>query len=194
MPRGRRELYDGAVYHVVQRGHNKDTLFKRRRDYLVFKEFIRKYKFRNTFDIYHYCLMPNHFHFLLKIMKGAELPKILHGISQTYSHYYRKVYNRSGHVYQNRYKSYLIEDDGYLLECGRYIDRNPLRAGIVKNLPDYSWSSYNFYGNGQADDLLTVNPLYTGMGKTDEERRNSYRKYIVEARPYEKLIDKAMVD
>ena len=81
--------------------------------------------------------MANHFHLLLKVGNGTELPKIIHGITQSYSYYYRKTYKRVGYVYQNRYKSFLIEDDSYLLECGRYIERNPLRAGIVKDLSQY---------------------------------------------------------
>ncbi len=193
MGRQKRILYDGAIYHIVQRGHNKDRLFKNAKDYKVFKDFIRKYKDKHVFDIYHYCLMSNHFHILLKIYKGDTLPKIMHGITQSYSYYYRKTYNRIGYVYQNRYKSFLIEDDSYLLECGRYIERNPLRAGIVKDLSQYNWSSYNFYAKGRPDDIITENPLYQDMGKTPEERQRRYRIYVLEARPYERIVDKFML-
>ena len=193
MPRSKRMLYDGAVYHIVQRGHNKDRLFRKIQDYKVFKEIIRKYKRQFIFDIYHYCLMSNHIHFLLKIIKGGDLPRILQGITQSYSFYYRKTYNYSGYVYQNRYKSFLIEDGAYLLECGRYIERNPLRAGIVKDLSQYCWSSYNFYAKGRFDDIITTNPLYRTLGNTAEERILKYREYVLEPRPYEKVLDEAMV-
>lgn len=193
MPRSKRVLYDGAVYHIVQRGHNKDMLFKNPGNYKVFKEMIRKYKKRFIFDIYHYCFMPNHIHMLLKVERGEDLPRTLQGITQSYSFYYRMPYNYSGYVYQNRYKSFLIEDDSYLLECGRYIERNPLRADLVKDLSQYDWSSYNFYAKGKFDDVITMNPLYEYLGATPQERMAKYREYVLEPRPYEKVLDKAMV-
>ena len=107
MGRTRRVLYDGAVYHIIQRGHNKDILFNNQKDHKALKELIRKYKSKYAFDIYHYCVMSNHFHILLRIQEGIVLPKIMHGITQSYSYYYRKSYGRVGHVYQNRYKSFL---------------------------------------------------------------------------------------
>jgi putative transposase len=193
MGRAKRVLCDDGVYHIVQRGHNKDRLFKAAKDYKAFKDFIRKYKEKYLFDIYHYCIMSNHFHLLLNIHKGDDLPKIMHGIAQSYSYCYRKTYKRVGYVYQNRYKSFLIEDDSYLLECGRYIERNPLRARIVKDLSQYHWSSYNFYAKGMPDDIITESPLYKDMGKTSEERQCRYREYLSEARPYESMVDKAML-
>lgn len=193
MPRSKRMLYDSAVYHIVQRGHNKDRLFKSPQDYKVFKEIIRKYKKRFIFDIYHYCFMSNHIHMLLKTENGGNLPRILQGITQSYSFHYRRAYNYSGYVYQNRYKSFLIENDSYLLECGRYIERNPLRAGIVKDLAQYYWSSYNFYAKCKFDDIITMNPLYKDLGSTAQERMLKYREYVLESRPYEKVLDKAMI-
>lgn len=193
MGRAKRILYDVAVYHIVQRRHNKDRLFKNVKDYKVFKDFIRKYKEKFIFDIYHYCIMSNHFHILLKVHNGITLPRIMHGITQSYSYYYRKIYKRIGYVYQNRYKSFLVEDDSYLLECGRYIERNPLRAEIVKDLSQYYWSSYNFYAKSRPDDIITENPLYKDMGKTSEERQCHYCDYTLEARPYEKIVDKVML-
>jgi putative transposase len=193
MGRAKRVLIDGGVYHIVQRGHNKDRLFKNISDIKTFKEFIRKYKNRYLFDIFHYCIMSNHFHILVKIYKGGDLPKVIHGITQSYSYYYRKTYRRVGYVYQNRYKSFLVEDDAYLLECGRYIERNPLRAGMVKDLAHYHWSSYSFYAKGMPDDIITENPLYKNMGKVPDERQRRYRDYVLEARPYEKMVDKIML-
>ena len=193
MARAKRVLYDGAIYHIIQRGHNKDRLFKDAGDYKAFKNFIRKYRQKYSFDIYHYCIMSNHFHMLLKIRSGPDLPKTMHGITQSYSYYFRKTYKRIGYVYQNRYKSYLIEDDSYLLECGRYIERNPFRAGIIKDLSQYYWSSYNFYAKGKPDDIITENPLYKDMGKTTVEKRHRYCEYVLEARPYERIVDRVML-
>ena len=193
MGRAKRILCDGGVYHIVQRGHNKDRLFKNADDYKVFKGFVRKYKDKHAFDIFHYCIMSNHFHILLKVHNGDDLPKIMHGITQSYSYYYRKMYHRAGYVYQNRYKSFLVEDDTYLLECGRYIERNPLRAGMVKDLSHYHWSSYNFYAKGMPDDIITEDPLYKDMGMTPEERQKHYCNYLLESRPYERIVDEVML-
>ena len=193
MARAKRVLIDGGIYHIVQRGHNKDKLFKKADDYKVFKDFVRKYKDKYIFDIFHYCIMSNHFHILLRIHKGDDLPKLMHGITQSYSYHYRKTYRRIGYVYQNRYKSFLIEDDAYLLECGRYIERNPLRAGMVKDLAHYYWSSYNFYAKGESDDIITENPMYKYMGRTPDERQHRYRDYVLEARPYERIVDEVML-
>lgn len=80
-----------------------------------------------------------------------------------------------------------------MLECGRYIERNPLRACIVKDPSQYYWSSHNFYAKGRPDDIITQNTLYNDMGKTLQERQRYYREYVMEARPYETIVDKAML-
>lgn len=98
-----------------------------------------------------------------------------------------------GHVYQNRYKSFLIEDDAYLLECGRYIERNPLRACIAGHPSMYYWSSYKFYANGKKDDIININPVYETLGNTGIERQKAYKEYVDQARPYEKILDSAML-
>jgi putative transposase len=79
------------------------------------------------------------------------------------------------------------------LECGRYIERNPVRAGIVKDPSEFLWSSYNFYAKGARDSIVTVNPLYPTLGKTPRKRQRIYQKYINEERPYEIVLDKAIV-
>ena len=193
MPRAKRILFDNGVYHIVQRGHNRGDLFRSNSDYKKFKDIIRKYKKKFTFDIYHYCIMTNHFHFLLKALKGASLPKILQGITQTYSYYYRQVYGHCGYVYQNRYKTFIIDKDSYLLECGRYIERNPVRAGIVKDPADYPWSSYNYYTRGKKDDIVTTEPLFLELGRSVVERGKVYIDYVTTPRPYEELIDSFML-
>lgn len=193
MGRAKRVLCDGGVYHIVQRGHNKGKLFKAAMDYKVFKDLVRKYKEKFIFEIYHYCIMSNHFHVLLKVCNGKDLPRIMHGITQSYSYHYRKAYGHFGYVYQNRYKDFPIKDDSYLLECGRYIERNPLRAGMINDPSRYVWSSHNFYAKGNPDDIITENPLYKNMGQSSEDRQRRYRDYVVEARPYERIIDKAML-
>jgi len=136
--------------------------------------------------------MPNHIHFLIKTEKAEDLPKFMQAILQVYASYFRKKYNSVGFVFQNRYKSYLIEKESYLLECARYIERNPIRAQIVSNPLDYPWSSFSFYAGRMDDGIIrTINPLYLEFAKTELERRQQYQNYISEERPYEDIVDNA---
>lgn len=193
MPRKARVLCDNAVYHVFNRGHNRYDLFKSERDFIVFKDIIRKCKGNFMFELYNYVFMSNHFHFLMKIIAAEDLPKIMKEICQRYASYYQKTYGHVGYLFQNRYKSIHIEVDSYLLECARYIERNSLRAKVVKNLCDYKWSSYGFYADGAGDDIITVNLLYLDFGNNAKERQERYGEYILTPRPYEAIVDEFVV-
>jgi putative transposase len=134
--------------------------------------------------------MPNHIHLLLRIYKGIELPHLMQAITQAYAKHYKKRYKFIGNLFQGRYKSPYIDKDEYLLECGRYIERNPLRAKIVSDLSEYCFSSYNFYAKGIKDDILTINPLYDELSRDPRERMKLYRDYLLKSRPYENIVDK----
>jgi putative transposase len=151
MPRKPRILLDGGFYHVLTRGNDKRRLFRDKRDHIFFLDTIRRYLVKFEIRIVHYCLMPTHLHFLARLDDAGDLPKFMQGILQVYADYFKRKYNSCGYVFQNRYKSLLIESEGYLLECGRYIERNPLRAGLVENIADYPWSSFSFYANGNKE-------------------------------------------
>lgn len=192
MPREKRLLLDEALYHIIQRGHNKAVLFREHSDFAIFRMIIRSYKNKFLFELYHYCLMPNHIHLILKIIKKENLSQLMKGMLLTYSHHFRRKYDYSGYLYQGRYKSIHIDKDDYLLECGRYIERNPVRANIVAEPSKYPWSSYNYYANGKIDDIITVDPLYETFANTRNERKNIYINYVSEIRPYEKLLDEVL--
>lgn len=194
MPRIKRTLFDNAVYHIFNRGHNKQDLFLSPTDFMMFKDILSTYKRKVHFELYHYCLMSNHFHLLLMIVKGQELPFLMKGICQSYANYYKKQYNLVGYLFQNRYKSIVIEKDEYLLECGRYIERNPVRAGIIEAPAEYGWSSYNFYANDRRDDLITPDPLYLSLSPLKKERRQMYAEYVSVSRPYEELVDEKILE
>ncbi len=192
MARKARELVDGGVYHIIARGHNRHKLFHSLDDYKIYKKIIRDYTSIFNFDIFHYCLMPNHVHMLLKVKSGLELPRIMQGINQSYSRHYKRAYNLVGNVFQGRYKGLLIDKDEYLLECGRYIERNPLRARIVGNIAEYYFSSYNFYAKNRKDNILTSNPLYNELSKDSDERMKIYKEYLIQTRPYECIVDERL--
>ena len=188
MPRGPRNLYEGAICHVVQRGNNRCILFRDDEDYLKFLSIVKRYKEKYPFEVFNYCLMPNHIHVLIRILT-SQISRAFQGIFQVYQSYYRKKYDYVGALYQNRFKSILVEDDSYLLDCARYIERNPLRAELVTDLDKYPWSSYHYYVKGKKDPLITPNPMYLEMGKTSVRRRKIYKEYLLKSRPYEALLD-----
>jgi len=189
MPKGKRLVYDNATYHIIQRGNNKQPLFKATKDYIKFISLIKKYKDKYNFKLYNYCLMENHVHFLMKALKKEELAKLTQGIFQSYSLYYKGKYNYLGHLYQGRYKSLIVEKDEYLLECARYIEINPLKANIVKILKDYPWSSYTYYAYGKQNSLLTPNPLYNIF--TDSKKcKEFYKQYVLMPRMNESDLDR----
>lgn len=192
MPRRPRILVDGGYYHIITRGIDRRKLFRYPQDYKFFLKVIKRYLQKFQVKIIHYCLMSNHMHLLIHTEKARDLPKFMQAILQVYASYYRNKYNSIGFVFQNRYKSSLIDKDSYLLECARYIERNPLRAKITTDLLNYPWSSFSFYAKGITTDIIKmVNPLYLELAKIEEERQKRYRDYILEERPYEHIIDKA---
>lgn len=192
MARQGRVLVDGGIYHITNRGHNRCMLFHKPDDYRRYKKEISNYKERFKFDIFHYCLMPNHTHIAIKVATGNELPRIMQGINQSYAKHHKRIYKIVGNLFQGRYKSVLIDNDDYLMECGRYIERNPLRAGIIADIADYGFSSYNYYAKGKKDDIITSDPCYLGLSGDPKERIRLYEEYVLQKRPYENMLDKEL--
>lgn len=193
MARKGRLLADEGVYHITSRGHNRYKLFHAPGDYKSYKDIIRRYKEKFAFDLFHYCLMPNHLHLLLQIKIGKELPHLLQCINQAYSKHYKREYKLIGNLFQGRYKDTYVDNDSYLLECGRYIERNPYRAGMVQDPADYQWSSCKFYAAGKPDDIISTNPLYIGLGNDSFERTLKYRECLLQDRPYDHMVDKMLI-
>ena len=184
MPKPRRPSTTGW-YHAIGRGNNRQPVFLEETDYQKFLSHLNTYRDLFPVKISHYCLMPNHVHLLVFSETLAFLSRYLHRVNLTYSWWYRKRYDFCGHVWQGRFKSFPIEKDGYLLECSRYIERNPVNAEMVKDPGDYRWSSYRFYREGKEDPLVTPDPGYLGFGRDALERRKKYEEYVTTPRPYE---------
>lgn len=192
MSRRPRQLTEAGIYHIVTRGNNRQKLFRREKDYEFYLKLLERMKEDYKFEIYHYCLMTNHIHLLMRFYNAESLQKVMQRVNLRYAKYFRRECRYVGHVFQDRFKSFAIEKDSYLLECGRYIERNPLSAGMVQDLRDYRWSSYAYYGRGCYDKLLTVNPLYHDLGPNEKQKRECYQRYVLAQRPYEKFIDEAI--
>ncbi len=193
MPRGPRLLENNNYYHILTRGNDRKRIFRYNQDYLYFLKLVNQYLSRYPICIYHYCVMSNHLHFLIKTLEAKHLPKFFQVLFQSYAAYFRKRYNHTGYLFQNRYKSYPINEEGYLLECARYIERNPLRAKITDSPAKYKWTSFLYYTEGLKDDIIKLpNPLYLQLAKTDAERRHIYKEYILQERPYDSIVDKGL--
>jgi putative transposase len=139
MPRRPRrwQWTDEACYHLINRGPNRETLFGDETDRLAFLGLLRRYRQRFCFRLYHYCLMANHFHLLRQLPDPARLSPLMAGLLRAYVHYFHRRYGFWGHLFQGRFKSPAVQCETYLLSCGRYIERNPVEAGLVKETWDY---------------------------------------------------------
>ena len=146
MPRPRREWYPGAFYHVMSRGNRRLVLYNDEDDFISFLELILETREKYQFMVHSLCLMSNHFHMALET-KDVELWKIMKRMLHPYSVNFNKKYNYTGHLFENRYTSCLIEDERYFLEVSRYIHLNPVKARIVRDPLDYTYSSYGLFVN-----------------------------------------------
>ena len=178
MPRVARVIKEGGVFHVISRGNNKQWIFHDEEDFKKFLEILDLHKKAKPFYLYHYALLDNHFHLLLEPRQGQTISKILQGIKLSYVHYHRKKYNYSGHLFQDRFKSILIQKDTYLLSCGAYIELNPVRAGITKRAAEYSYSSCRYYTMGERNLFIDPDPFYLGIAKTEEVRQKRYKEFM----------------
>lgn len=144
MSRKAREKSRTGIYHVMLRGVNGQIIFEDDEDYRKFLQTIKDYKEQCGYEVYAFCLMSNHIHILLK--EGIEdLGMFFRRIGASYVYWYNWKYNRTGHLFQDRYKSEVVEDDKYFLTVLRYIHQNPIKAGIKKDIKNYPWSSYKEY-------------------------------------------------
>lgn len=176
MPRPPRLLdTSGGTYHICCRGNNKSAIFLEEQDFIYFEKIIANLKKTHPFLLYNYCWMTNHTHMLLSPDQKTHLPDLMQRINQTYARYFNKKYGRSGHFWQGRYYSRLVDSDAYLIACAHYIERNPVDAGIFTAAQDYRWSSYRHYALGETNPLVNENPAFLALGRNDSERRRAYR-------------------
>jgi putative transposase len=154
MPRGARILLDNVCYHVINRGNQKQSIFLEELDFANYLQLLRHYKRKYRFKVFGYCLMPNHIHLVLEPKDPNQLAKILQSLTQTYTKWFNKKYKKIGHLWQNRFKSMVIQKDNYFIECVCYVEANPVRAGLVRSPLEYLWSSYKERVFGNSSGLL----------------------------------------
>lgn len=142
MPRVARSVVDGGIYHILNRGNGRQRVFHRDADYLEFENLLWQLQDEFEIDLYAYCLMPNHFHLLLKVRRGEDLSRGMQWFTTTHVRRYHRLHRSSGHVWQGRYKSFIVEEDNHYLTVVRYIEGNPVRANMVETATDWVWSSH----------------------------------------------------
>jgi len=140
-----RILSETGLYHIVFRGLNRQNIFEEDKDYVKLLDILKDIKNEYKMQVYAYCMMTNHVHLFIKEKTTGDIKAIMHKILTRYVVWYNKKYERSGSLIGNRYKSEPIENDIYYLTLVRYIHQNPIKAGIVNDLSEYPWSSYNDY-------------------------------------------------
>lgn len=176
MPRTARLAFQNAFYHIFNRGINKAPLFLRDEDYKFFLKKLLDLKKKYDHSIYALCLMPNHFHLSIQTRK-IPISKIMASLATSYSMYFNRTYSHLGPVFQNRFKSILIENDSYFLELSRYIYLNPVKDGLADNPVEYEYSSLK-EALGEKPLLILDQDVIRLVG--EDENRNEYRKFILD--------------
>ena len=170
MTRPLRIEYEGAFYHVLSRGNERKEVFRDDKDRTLFTEIPGEMSERFSVDIFAYVLMGNHYHLLIRTNR-PNISKCLQWLGVTYTRRFNIRHRRSGHLFQGRFKSFLVENEKYLLVLSCYIHRNPLRAGFVRRLVDYQWSSYTVYAYGRpSPDWLKTEMLLSQIPGKDKNR------------------------
>jgi putative transposase len=157
---------EGNYYHIYNRGHNKERIFFEEENYLYFLRQFKKFLIPHV-DVFAYCLLPNHFHFFIKINKVEEFEKGIKNFFISYSRSINQKYNRVGSLFQGRYKTVEIHDDAHFTRMVTYIHQNPLKAGLVKKIEDYKFSSYPAYVSGRLS-LVNCTEVLNWYGGIDE--------------------------
>jgi len=179
MPRTRRLIPVDLPMHIMSRSNNKQPIFNCDSDKLRYYSLLLDLKNENRVDILHYCIMGNHVHLLVMPNSQTKLARFMKQVNLSYFIYFKAKHNYNGHLWQGRFKSNIVGTDSYLLQCGKYIEFNPVRAGIIKLPQDYKFSSYNYYATGLKDKLITPSPAYLALSEFDNERRSKYVEFVI---------------
>jgi putative transposase len=165
----------GYPHHIIQRGNNRQTVFRDVSDHVRYLGWLREIAGERGLAIHAYVLMPNHVHLLATPAADDTMSRVLQGLGRHYVRWFNKKYQRTGSLWEGRFRSSLVETDRYLLTCMRYIELNPVRAGLAADPAHYRWSSYAHHIGAGIDPLITDHPLVWALGNTPFERQSAYR-------------------
>lgn len=178
MARPLRIEYEGALYHITSRGNEKKPIFKDDTDRNIFLDTLHKVNKRYNWICHAYCLMDNHYHFVIETPDG-NLSKGMRQLNGVYTQTFNKRHNRVGHIFQGRYKAILIQKESHLLEVCRYVVLNPIRAKSVKRVEDWKWSSYcATAGKGKSHSCLTRGWILGQFAQKKGAAERKYKKFV----------------
>lgn len=175
MARLPRYTIPGQLQHVILRGNNRGIIFVAEDDYRFFLDCLKDAAQRYGCAIHAYVLMTNHVHLLLTPERAESIGKVLQSVGRRYVQYFNYAQKRTGTLWEGRYKATVIDSERYLLTCYRYIELNPVRAGMVAHPLEYPWSSYGWHAEGKANPLIRDHERYMELGGRSEERQAVYR-------------------
>ncbi len=166
----------------MNRGNNRHRIFFADEEKMYFRYLLYKMKKLNGVHIYHYCLMDNHIHLIVRLEPDADLSRFLKQVFLAYIAYFKNRHEHVGHLVQGRFKSIIIDTSCYLVQCGKYIEENPVRAKIVDQPDDYAFSSYRYYAQGSYDPLITPDPCAIDLADDEKDRQAAYRQFFIDDR------------
>ncbi len=195
MPRAPRAAAGGIVYHVLNRGNAKMQIFERAGDYEAFERVLQQAGERLAMRIVSYCVMPNHWHFVLWPHEDGDLSQFMRWLTLTHTQRWHAAHDTmgSGHLYQGRFKSFPVESDSHFLAVTRYVERNALRADLVQRAENWRWGSLwrRTFGDAEARSLLSDGPVawpknwveFVNQPQTEEELR-ALQKCVMRGQPF----------
>lgn len=187
MPRTKRLDLPGIAQHIVQRGNNRQACFFHEYDRSLYLARLAEFSAKYGCRVHAYVLMSNHVHLLATPASAGTVAKIMQALGRDYVRHVNLTQGRSGTLWQGRYFSSLVDSDRYLLACQRYIELNPVRAGMVVRPEEYRWSSCGFHVRGEADPLLHPHGTFLSLAADPVARRKVYRAFLGEDVPDEEL-------
>lgn len=167
MTRLPRFVIPGQPQHVIQRGNNRDVIFAADEDYRFYLKKLGDACKKHDCALHAYVLMTNHVHLLITPYSEKGISKVMQSMGRYYVQYFNVQYQRTGTLWEGRYKATLLDSERYLLTCSRYIELNPVRARMVEDPKDYPWTSYHRNALGQDDRLISPHALYQSLGTND---------------------------
>lgn len=173
--------------HVIQRGNNRRVIFTSNRDMAAYAHWLEAGAEKYDVAIHGWVFMTNHVHLLVTPAQNHSISKLLQYLGRLYVRHFNYAYARSGTLFEGRFRSSLVQQDQYFLSCLRYIELNPVRAGMVTDPGKYHWSSYRAHGHGVRASMWTPHATYLSLGETGAGRQHRYRKLVQDALDQEVL-------
>ena len=176
MARLPRVCLPGIPQHIIQRGNNRQACFASDADFSTYAYWLAEYAHKYHVHIHAWVFMTNHVHLLATSREEGGVSKMMQSLGRSYVRYFNHTYQRTGTLWEGRYKSCVVDAENYLLTCMRYIELNPVRARMVETPEQYRWSSYHANGLGKKVSLWTPHDTYKGLGRTLSTRTKAYRE------------------